>query len=87
MTTPRIRPIRLREHINILLKIGSTTNVASIVSVEYHFILNLKTKVSSNSSADRAGCDEDHKFNDIVPVCVDRNCAKSNKLTLHFSYL
>lgn len=36
-------------------------------------------KVTSNFTADRIRCDEDHNINNIVPMCCYCNCSKSDK--------
>ena len=36
-------------------------------------------KVTSNFTADRIRCDEDHNLDNIVPMCCYCNCSKSNK--------
>jgi flagellar basal body L-ring protein FlgH len=36
-------------------------------------------KVTSNFTADRIRCDEDHNLDNIVPMCCYCNCSKSDK--------
>ena len=45
----------------------------------FNFTVNNRNEVSTNLTADREDCSDDHHLYNIVPLCILCNCSKSNK--------
>ena len=43
----------------------------------FNFDVNYRNDVSTNLTADREDCSEDHNLNNIVPLCILCICSKS----------
>ena len=44
----------------------------------FNFDINNRNEVSTDLTADREDCSEDHHLYNIVPLCILCNCSKSN---------